>query len=141
MKVVFPAVWLGTFLAGDVALFLGPSRPEGTSDPSVGFPIVTVLGAVFFWRTLARLKKIRVDDEGLWVSNFRTEEFVPYAEVRSVREWRWWSPRFTAIQLKRPFRFGTEILFVPSAPRMMGDRRDHPSTTFLRERAGLEPTG
>jgi hypothetical protein len=94
-----------------------------------------VCGLILFWKTYGSLKRVVAEKDGLRVSDCFREEVVPYSTVASIAEWRWWSPRITSVKFRRPSRFGSGVLFVSYAPLMMGDLREHPVTTFIRERA------
>lgn len=70
--------------------------------------------ATFAWLVFlsARLKRVEVDDNSLYVSNYRTEILVPLSEIAGVRETSpYW---FTIIvTLKSSSSFGGEIVFRP----------------------------
>ena len=58
------------------------------------------------------LKKISIDDNNLYVSNYRREITIPITEIDDVREFILSEPRRVTIHLKNPTEFGQKIIFL-----------------------------
>ena len=92
MKFVFPVVWIGGFATATLSLFLFPNSWHGTdggppeADMKWFFLFATVVGTVFTWWACVRLKRVRMDDRALYISNYSTEIVVPLANVAEVTE-------------------------------------------------------
>lgn len=106
--------FLGLFL---IAASLGYEwKKPGTSahvssSARVLYAMAGLTGFYWVWQC-ARLKRVKTDDNSLYVSNYRTEIQVPFTEIAGLRETgSYW---FTiVITLKNPSRFGRTIVFRP----------------------------
>ncbi len=117
-KVVLPSLHavIGVFL---IAVSLGYEwkKPGGISGPMTSsaraFYVMAGLSCLcLIWR-YARLKRVEMDDNSLYVSDYRTEIQIPLSEIVSVRETSpYW---FTiVITFKSDSGFGQSIVFRPS---------------------------
>ncbi len=129
-KLVFPTVWLGGFGLGTVLLLRNP--PRDGEHPLV-LAAALVVGAIVFYRWGFSLKRVLARENGLLVSNYRREIFVPYEQISSVRENKLVNIRPITVQLRSATAFGSSFVFMPyTAFVLFGD---HPVATRLRERA------
>jgi hypothetical protein len=133
MKVFFPVFWIGIFGAGTVGIFIASSR-----DPTDVFATMKwlflaawLLGSAFIYWRCAGLKRVRMDNEALYVSNYREETRVPLHDVSAVSESRWINPPHVIIDFCRDTEFGSRIVFMPTA-RWFGAWRAHPVVTEIR---------
>jgi len=82
------------------------------------FPLIWVVGTAFILGVAARLKRVRIDDDALYISNYLKEISVPFSAIADVTEF---GPSFLSIRGGRPaivhFReptdFGHRIIFIP----------------------------
>ncbi len=72
----------------------------------------SIVTAFLAW-SLPRLRKVEVDDEFLYVSNYKKEIRVPLGEIRDCIYHRWWNPPLITVHLLHPCEFGSKFLFVP----------------------------
>jgi hypothetical protein len=95
-KIIFPSLWLSGFAAGSVAMLFTEKAP------AIAFVCATVAGFFFLRHLCFPLKRVRQGSDGILVSNFSDEIFVPYAQIQLVDENKWinallWDPfRFRA---------------------------------------------
>ena len=88
-KFVFPPFWIGAFAAVTVAFWMdrvSPAPPPGMKWEVLG---LWLGGSALIWWTCGRLKRVRVDETYLYVSNFRTEVSIPLAALARISESRW----------------------------------------------------
>ena len=81
-----------------------------------------------------RLKSIRVDDEFLYISNFRKEIRVSIRDISGIFETRFATGHPITIELSRHTDFGDRIVFIPPL-RWWGGRRSDTIMDELRRAA------
>lgn len=141
MKTVFPILWIGAFTAATISLFLSPESWHGSDGgpPDGGlkwfFLIITIVGTVFIWRTGVRLKRVRMDEKALYISNFSNEIMVPLVNVAEVTENRWINIHPVTIHFHADTEFGSRITFMPKA-RWFAFWSSHPVVQEIRLAAG-----
>ena len=72
---------------------------------------ILLVGVVGFLVFSVRLKVVRMDDEALYVSNYRKEIRVPFSEVESVGGW--FTKRLVTIHFRMETEFGRKVSFMP----------------------------
>jgi hypothetical protein len=90
-----------------------------------------VVGSAFIYWTAIRLKRVAMDDKGLYVSNYRQEIFVPFRDVGEVTENRWIDIHPVTIRFQRDTDFGNSIVFMPKA-RWFSSFANHPVVPEIR---------
>jgi len=116
-KFVLPAVWITGFGFGTVQLWLG-NLVDGhnalpPSQMKFVFLGVFVLGTSFILWTSAGLKRVRMDERQLYVSNYFREISVPFGEIIDVTQNRWINSRPIPIHFRDATAFGGKATFVP----------------------------
>ncbi len=102
-----------------------------TTLPNTFVPILLLYlvgGAVFFWK-FGPLKRVHLNTEFLYVSNYLREIRIPFTNVADIREANWLtnSPRRIVVTLKSSSTFGSRIQFAPaffSTTRIVSELRD-----------------
>ncbi len=133
-KVVLPAAWLGVFGVGTLVLLL---RPEQDRQRALAFIVALVVGAFTFWNWGFPLKKVVATDDGLLVSNFRREAFVPWGQIVAIRESK--IVNTITVELGASGAWGTRIVFRPYPAR--GVLASHPAVVLMSERANAARRG
>jgi hypothetical protein len=137
MKFVFPTFWISIFGFGTLTLFLGGFRGPNNSPPPDGmkwsFLAGWILGTLFIYWACARLKKVRIDDSAIYVSNYLKEIRVPFDAIAEVTENRWINIHPVTIRLRSASEFGDRVTFMPKM--RIFNWRSHPVVTELRELA------
>lgn len=85
-KFLFPAVWIGGFALMTTSLFLDPHSLGGHSPLAKWiFLLGTLSGVVLFRAAVVPLRRVRMDSNSLYVSDYHREIVVPLAAVVDVR--------------------------------------------------------
>ena len=143
LKVLFPLLWSGGFGAGTVALWVDRMSPAPPPLLKWVFLGAWLGGSALIWWTCCRLKRVRVDETYLYVSNFRTEVRIPLAALLRISEKPWVSQNLVTLEFRMPTAFGQRIVFTPKA-RWISPWTSHPVVAELRElsaRAGGPSAG
>jgi len=137
MKLVFPPLWIGGFAIATTTFFLAPTALVDSSgapaDPGMKwtFLLLTVLGTAFIWWSCIRLKRVRMDDRMMYVSNYSREIAVPLVSVAEVKENRWLNIHPVTIEFHHETEFGSRIVFMPKV-RWFGLWSSHPVVEEIR---------
>src|SRR6266511_4278206 len=137
MKALFPPLWIGGFAAATLSLFLAPefwhAADGGPPDPELRwvFLFATIAGTVFIWWACIRLKRVRMDERALYISNYSTEIVVPLANVAEVTENRWLNIHPVTITFHSDTAFGPRVVFMPKT-RWFGFWSSHPVVDEIR---------
>lgn len=135
LKIILPIIFIVLFLAAVIGLILGYKKSE------IFITIVIIMlafpvGIVSMYFTLMRYKKVSIDDDFLYVSNYRNEIKIALSNISDVTETKWIRTRPITIHLKSDSEFGRKIIFTP---KMNGFRvfADNPIVVELKESANL----
>ena len=107
----------------------GPKAP-----PKWIFLFGWLVGCVFIYWLCIRLKEVSVDDDFLYVSNYRKEIAIPLSEIYDVTENVWVNIHPVTIHLRSPSEFGDKIVFMPTT-RFFAFFSPHPVVNELKELA------
>src|SRR5712692_151442 len=119
MKALFPPLWIGGFTLATLRLFIAPGiwhdESGGPVDPQLKwfFLFASVVGGLFMWWSCIRLKRVRMDERALYISNYSTEIVVPLANVAEVSENRWVNIHPVTITFHSDTEFGPRVVFMP----------------------------
>jgi len=133
MKFVLPAIWLTGFITATALLFAGPLTFDPAPPPEMKWTLLTVTlagGASLYWFCM-RLKRVEMDDDALYVSNYLHETSVPLQEIDDVRENRWVNIRPVTVTFRTDTDFGERVVFMPTT-RWWKFWREHPVVDELR---------
>lgn len=83
-----------------------------------------------------RIKTVSVDDQSLYVSNYKTEIAIPLSQISNVTESRWLQGHPVTVHLKSPSAFGDKIRFLPIKEPFLF-LESHPVVGELKTLAGL----
>lgn len=73
---------------------------------------VLLLLTLILYKTLFRIKKVHLDYQYLYVSDFRKEIRIPLNEINYVTDLVIFSPRLIFVNFKEKTEFGNKIVFV-----------------------------
>lgn len=134
-KFIFPSGWILGF--GSAAILLG-SRVINDAMPALpafGFFVAWILAtALVFWMG-AGLKRVRMDERQLYVSNYFRETSIPFTAISDVKQNRWLSTCPITIYFRDATDFGDKVKFMPKK-RLQFWRID-PIVNELKQLAGL----
>ncbi len=137
-KIIFPALWIGGFGLGTMALFVaGDSFHDktGAAPPAEIkwiFLAAWTLGSMFIYWGCVRLKRVRMDETSLYISNYLREVQVPLHQVTAVTENRWLNIHPVTISFRSATEFGERVVFMPKV-RWFGLWTSHPVVTEIQE--------
>jgi hypothetical protein len=141
MKFVFPPVWILSF--GIVAILLSfgglNDRSNAMPPPQMKFAFlgVWIVGTTLILWFSAGLKRVRIDERQLYVSNYIREISVPFSEIIDVRQNRWINSRPVTIYFRDATEFGGKATFMPRWRIQLLFWRTDPVVSELRQLAGL----
>ncbi len=118
MKCVFPPIWIGLFGMGTCALWFGALQGRNGPPPEPMkwiFLVTWLVGSGFILWFCGRIKRLQVDDEALYVSNYWSEVRIPLVEVSHFTRSRWINPATVTIHLRDMSPYGERIVFIPKA--------------------------
>lgn len=135
LKIILPilfAAMLMTVFAGIVF----SSKKDEILPLIIIFPLIGLFGIFSMYFTVMRYKKVAVDDDFLYISNYRNEIKVPLSNISEVTETKWIRTRPITIHLKSDSEFGRKIVFTS---KMKGFRvfADNPIVAELKELANI----
>jgi hypothetical protein len=137
MKVIFPIGWIGMFAAFTVAMFLGgvgfTDQNGNSPDPGMKwqFLFATIAGGAFIYWGCIRLKRVSLEGQVLYVSNYRQEIAVPLREISEITENRWINIHPVTIHFHHETEFGESVVFMPKV-RWFAFLSSHPIVAELR---------
>ena len=141
MKVILPPLWIGGFGFATVTLFFFPGFWSGASEGATNpgwkwfFLLTAIFGTISIWWSCIRLKRVRINDKALYISNYSNEITVPFANVATVDEIQWFGYRLVAIGFQTDTEFGSKIVFLPRIRRggfITSQPLEHPVVQELR---------
>jgi hypothetical protein len=142
LKFIFPAVWIPVFGLVTIQLWLGNlvGGNNALPPPQMKFMFfgAWVLGTTFILWASAGLKRVRIDERQLYVSNYIREICVPFGEITDVRQNRWLNSRPITIHFRDATEFGGKATFMPKQRIQLLFWRAHPVVDELKQLAGLE---
>ena len=120
-KYIFSAVWITGFGSGTASMFLSGTHfrdKAGIPQPPEmrwQFLMAWIVGSLFIWWGCSRLKRVRLDDKALYISNYLEEIEVPLQEVSDISENRWINIHPVTLTFKNRTQFGSSAVFMPTA--------------------------
>jgi hypothetical protein len=142
MKMIFPPLWILLFGSGTIMLWTGgfdDPRQSDTVEMKLLFLVMWIAGTSFILWICAPLKRVRLHQRDLYISNYFKEIKVPLASISDVTENRWINIHPVTIHFKNETQFGKKVTFMPTA-RLLALMRSHPIVQELRAGAGLRAT-
>jgi hypothetical protein len=139
MKFLFPIIWISGFGMGTLGLFLGIFHGRDDSAPPEWmkwqFLAFWIAGSAFILWGCARLKRVRLDESGLLVSNYLKEVRIPFDDIRDVTENRWINIHPVTIYFRHSTPFGDRIVFMPRV--RLFSWTSHPVVSEIRSLAHI----
>jgi hypothetical protein len=131
-KFIFPLIWIGWTVFGTM-------KSIKVVDPKswlAGFAFWLGFSGFIYW-SCVRLKKVSIDDQYLYVSNYLREIAIPFSAIGDVT-YNWWlNSHPVTIYFKEPTEFGDKIVFMPRF-RFFPFLGPHPDVERLRRLAKID---
>lgn len=132
LKIFLPTFWLVFFGAFTAAIWVTSYEYYGQiPGPALrlGATLFYAGGALFFYLTVIRLKRVEMDEESIYVTNYFKHFRYPFSNVRQIREQDFFLFRLITIEWIKPGYFGKKIVFIPSNARLKKFLEQHPELT------------
>jgi hypothetical protein len=150
LKFVLPPLWIGGFGYGTWQLWLHPGdvlfdRETGAATPALQwlFLVLFAVGILVLLAFVVPLKRVRLEPDGLRVSNYFREITVPFSNIERVRQN--WLPtyRLITLDLRTETPLGGRVIFMPAGPLRLafwraGYWREDEMVAELRALAGID---
>lgn len=94
--------------------------------------LIAIAWVVFIVWAIVKLKKVSIDRDFLYVSDYFRETRIPLGDIYDVTEFRWLNVHPVTIHLKKPSEFGDKIVFAPPY-RHFGFFTSHPVVDELKQ--------
>lgn len=138
-KLILPIVWIGLFGIGAVFVVMGDVRSASHGGPPLIakwlIPIIWVAVSAFIIKVCGTLKRVAMDDEYLYVSDYLNEIRVPLNAIESVTQNLWINIRPITIRFRTMTDFGQSITFMPKVQFLAWST--YPVVDELRRAAGI----
>lgn len=130
-KYVFPVIWVVILGMAVIAPLANPpgGPPAATDDFTLAFSAAWIAGAVFLFVTCGNIKRVRVEGDKLYISNYLREIAVPLTEIQEVTENRLLNHRPITLHFKTYTGFGRSVRFFPAERRLPW--KDNPLVNLL----------
>jgi hypothetical protein len=139
-KFVLPVCWISVFGAGTMVLWLADFHHGNNALPppmKFVFLAVWILGSTLILWANAGLKRVRMDEQQLYVSNYIKEISIPFNAIIDVTQNRWINSRPVTIYFRGATEFGDQAKFMPKQFITFQFWRVDPIVDELRRLAGL----
>lgn len=135
LKIILPIFFGAMFMTAFAGIIFSSKKVE-LLPLIIMLSLIGLFGIFAMYLTLMRYKKVSIDDDFLYVSNYRNEIKIALSNISDVTETKWIRTRPITIYLKNESEFGRKIIFTP---KMNGFRvfADNPIVAELKESANL----
>jgi len=143
MKFIFPVLWIAGFSSETLALFLASDPQPDTAFMTWVFLAFAFAGTLALRWICMPLKRVRMDDTALYISNYSKEIIVPLRDIAEITENRWINIHPITINFHTQTEFGMRIKFMPKT-RWFSMWSSHPvvaqiSGAAVRATGGASP--
>jgi hypothetical protein len=145
-KYVVPGIWIPLVGSQVVAVYRFPVKVihtgagDALSLEPVDYLLFWLLGSAFFLWFALSIKRVRLSDGAILVSNYLNEWRVPFGLIESVSQNRWVQQRPVTIRLRADVGCGTTVKFLPPHRRFLFRFwKEDPLVSQLRALAGIGP--
>lgn len=120
LKIFFPTFWLVFFGLFTLAAWL--AAPEsgsmlGRLDLRLGITAFFLTGAAMLYFTLLKLKRVEMDKEQVFATNYFKSVRYPWSNVDKIVQQPFLGFHIMYVHLKKPGYFGSRIIFLASRAR------------------------
>jgi hypothetical protein len=128
-KFLLPPIWILTF---GYATFLWS---DGPPQMKFVFLVAWIAGTTSILWINVGLKRVRMDERQLYVSNYVQEIHIPFSAITDVKQNRWLNSRPITICFRDVTEFGDQVRFIPKQSFQFW--RTDPVVNELKQLAGL----
>ena len=106
-KFILPGFFLGIWWICTVAAFI-----DNDDFKWQGLFFGLAISLFFYWSCI-RLKKVELDNQYIYVSNYLKKILIPLSEIEKISEIKFFNPHYIWITFKHRTKFGKIIMFMP----------------------------
>ena len=129
LKLFLPIFWLVFFGSFMVAFWVVDEVASGMvtiENLRIGSTTFWLFGALFFYFTVIQLKRVEMDKDFIYVSNYVKTARYPYHQIEKIIEKDFALFHTVHIHLKEKGTLGKKITFIPSRFRFQSFLNEHP---------------
>lgn len=129
LKIFLPVFWTTIFFTFTMAVwFLTTSHFAGIPIQTFryGMLFFLLMGLAFFYFTVFQLKRVEMDQDHIFVTNYFKNFKYPWSNVKDIEERDFIIFRTIHIVLKEPGTFGKKISFVASRRKFNAFIKENP---------------
>jgi hypothetical protein len=129
LKIFLPVFWTTIVLAFTMAIwFLDTSTFAGIPIQTFRYGLLTFLliGIAFFYFTVLRLKRVEMDQTGIFVTNYFKNFKYPWSNIENIEERDFVVFRTIHLVLREPGTFGKKVAFVASRRKFNAFIKENP---------------
>jgi len=129
LKLFIPIFWMVFFGAFTIGAFVqeisvGPFSPNAFRLLAIVF---FLFGCLFLYFTLMQLKRVDMDDDFMYVSNYFKTVRYPYQAIDKVKERDWLLFHTVHVSFREAGIFGKKIVFVCRGKKLTRFLSSHPA--------------
>lgn len=130
-KILLPCIWVPA--AGFIVL----KYIFSTAEDQWLLLFSWICGSIFLvWFSL-RLKRVRIDGDLLFITDYQTEISTPVTNIANITESFWSNPHTITLHFRTPTAFGEKVMFI-SQGRYLAFWATHPTVVELRNLMTLD---
>ncbi|MFK7807387.1 MAG: hypothetical protein AB8F74_06230 [Saprospiraceae bacterium] len=128
LKLFIPIFWMVFFGAFTVGTFIkdiavGPFLPSTFRWVAIAF---FLLGSLLFYFTIMRIKRVDMDNEFMYVSNYFKTVRYPYGAIDKIKERDWLLFHTVHVSFRKTGIFGGRIVFLCRGKKLSRFLKAHP---------------
>lgn len=129
LKIVIPTLWLAFFGAFALAITFSDIEYIGGYPIHifrVGYAIFFVIGFSMLYWLMLRLKRVELDEQFVYASNFLNTFRYPYHNIRKMDIKNYGLFKTIKVHLREPGKFGKKFAFIANTTRFYDFFKQHP---------------
>jgi hypothetical protein len=128
---------IGLLIVFALWIYLSPNDSQSIRNDNFDvvdclLPLLLVGNGIAIWLAFVPLKRVRMDDKALYISNYLTEIVVSLDSVTGVSEIPWLNYRPVTISFRAETKFGNHITFMPKPRLGLALFSSHPVVNEIR---------
>ena len=135
--IIFKFIFTTGWIVGFGVATMSPLLSQGFSENTLIFGSVWILGSIFLFLYLSQMKKVEMDKDKIYVSNYFKTIEINKSEISDVTENIYLNFHPVWIHLNKTTEFGDKIMFMPSI-RFMAYFTPHPTVEELKDFANIK---
>ncbi|KAA3624672.1 MAG: hypothetical protein DWQ02_22800 [Bacteroidetes bacterium] len=128
-RLFLPIFWIVFFGAFTLSVFITNRELYGEIPGNymrLGSAIFYITGLVVLYFTLMRLKRVEMDDQYVFVTNYIKHYRYPWHNIESIQEQNFLFLKLVTLTLKTPGSFGKKVVFAASHQLWAGFWKSNP---------------